>query len=97
MGDGKREAEYQNEILTLPDRLTGDKYLLMIDRGDHYFGGLIHREVDKMPDYDGLEIFNAASLAFMDAYTRDAESAWSFLNPGFIRSETNGRFILTIE
>ena len=97
MGDGRREAEYQNEILTLPKKLTGDKYLLMIDRGDHYFGGLIHREVDKMPDYDGLEIFNAASLAFMDAYTRDAESAWSFLDPGFIRSATNGRFILTIE
>ena len=50
-----------------------------------------------MPDYDGLEIFNAESLAFIDSYTRDAESAWSFLDPVFIRSATNGRFILTIE
>ena len=97
MGDGRREAEYQNEILTLPDESTGDKYLLLIDRGDHYFGGLIHREVNKAPDYDGLAVFNAASLAFMDAYTRDAEPAWAFLKPNILSSATNGRFVLTVE
>jgi len=97
MGDGRREAEYQNEILTLPDESTGDKYLLLIDRGDHYFGGLIHREVNKAPDYDGLAVFNAASLAFMDAYTRDAEPAWAFLKPNILRSATDGRFVLTVE
>ena len=97
MGDGRREAEYQNEILTLPDESTGDKYLLLIERGDHYFGGLIHRDVDKAPDYDGLAIFNAASLAFMDAHTRDAESAWAFLKPNILSSETDGRFVLTVE
>jgi len=97
MGDGRREAEYQNEILTLPDESTGDKYLLLIERGDHYFGGLIHRDVDKVPDYDGLAIFNAASLAFMDAHTRDAESAWAFLKPNILSSATDGRFVLTVE
>jgi dienelactone hydrolase len=97
MGDGRREAEYQNEILTLPDESTGDKYLLLIERGDHYFGGLIHRDVDKAPDYDGLAIFNAASLAFMDAHTRDAESAWAFLKPNILSSATDGRFVLTVE
>ena len=97
MGDGRREAEYQNEILTLPDESTGDKYLLLIERGDHYFGGLIHRDVDKAPDYDGLAIFNAASLAFMDAHTRDAESAWAFLKPNILSAATDGRFVLTIE
>ena len=97
IGDGRREAEYQNEILTLPDESTGDKYLLLIERGDHYFGGLIHRDVDKAPDYDGLAIFNAASLAFMDAHTRDAESAWAFLKPNILSSATDGRFVLTVE
>ena len=97
MGDGRREAEYQNEILTLPDESTGDKYLLLIERGDHYFGGLIHRDVDKAPDYDGLAIFNAASLAFMDAHTRDAEPAWAFLKPNILSSATDGRFVLTVE
>ena len=97
MGDGRREAEYQNEILTLPDESTGDKYLLLIERGDHYFGGLIHRDVNKVPDYDGLAIFNAASLAFMDAHTRDAESAWAFLKPNILSSATDGRFALTVE
>ena len=97
MGDGRREAEYQNEILTLPDESTGDKYLLLIERGDHYFGGLIHRDVNKVPDYDGLAIFNSASLAFMDAHTRDAESAWAFLKPNILSSATDGRFVLTVE
>ena len=89
MGDGRRVAEYQNEILTLPNKSTGDKYLLLIEGGDHYFGGLIHREVGMTPDYDGLEIFNAASLAFMDAFTRDAESAWAFLQPNILSSASD--------
>ena len=97
MGDGRRVAEYQNEILTLPDEPAGDKYLLLIERGDHYFGGLIHRDVDKEPDHDGLATFNATSLAFMDAYTRDEESAWAFLQPDVVSSATDGRMVLTIE
>ena len=97
MGDGRRVAEYQNEILTLPKNSTEDKYLLLIEDGDHYFGGLIHREVDKVPDYDGLAIFNATSLAFMDAYTRDAKTAWAFLQPNILSSATDGRFLLTVE
>ena len=96
MGDGRRVAEYQNEILTLPDEPTGDKYLLLNERGDHYFGGLIHRDVKKVPDYDGLAVFNAASLAFMDAHTRDVESAWAFLKPNILTSATDGRFQLTV-
>ena len=96
MGDGRRVAEYQNEILTLPDEPTGDKYLLLNERGDHYFGGLIHRDVNKGPDYDGLAVFNAASLAFMDAHTRDVESAWAFLKPNILTSATDGRFQLTV-
>jgi len=47
MGDGRRVAEYQNEILTIPDEPTGDKYLLLIEHGDHYFGGLIHRGIQR--------------------------------------------------
>ena len=96
MGDGRREAEYQNEILTLPNEPTGDKYLLFIEHGDHYFGGLIHRDVNKVPDYDGIAVFNAASLAFMDAHTRDEESAWAFLTPNILSSATDSRFQLTV-
>jgi len=97
MGDGNVVAEYQNEILTIPDEPTGDKYLLLIEHGDHYFGGLIHREVGKEPDHDGLAAFNAASLAFMDAYTRDEASAWAFLEPGVVSAATDGRAVLTVE
>ena len=97
MGDGRTAAAYQNEILTIPAEPTGDKYLLMIERGDHYFGGLIHRDVNKEPDHAGLAAFNAASLAFLDAYTRDAESAWAFLEPGVVDVATDGHAVLTVE
>ena len=97
MGDGRRVAEYQNEVLTLPDEPTGDKYLLLIERGDHYFGGLIHRDVNKEPDHDGLAAFNAASLAFMDAYTRNADAAWAFLESGVVDAATDGHAVLTVE
>ena len=97
MGDGRTVAEYQNEILTIPDEPTGDKYLLLLEGGDHYFGGLIHRDVDKEPDHAGLAAFNAASLAFMDAYTRDAEAAWAFLEPGIVFDATGGSAVLTVE
>lgn len=97
MGDGRTVAEYQNEILTMPAEPTGNKYLLLVDRMDHYFGGLIHRDVNKEPDYKGLAAFNAASLGFLDAYTRDAESAWAFLVPGIVEDATDGHAVLTVE
>ncbi len=97
MGDGRRVAEYQNEVLTLPDEPTGDKYLLLIEHGVHYFGGLIHRDVNKEPDHDGLAAFNAASLAFMDAYTRNADAAWAFLESGVVDAATDGHAVLTVE
>ena len=81
----------------MPAEPTGNKYLLLVDRMDHYFGGLIHRDVNKEPDHDGLAAFNAASLAFMDAYTRDADTAWAFLESGVVDAATDGHAVLTVE
>ena len=41
--------------------------------------------------------FNAASLAFLDAYTRDAAAAWAFLEAGVVTAATNGHAVLTVE
>lgn len=97
MGDGRRAAEYQNEVLTANDANDGREYLLLIDKGDHYFGGLIHKEVDTEPDHEGLAIFNATSTAFLDAYTKDDDRARDYLLAGTVKAETDGRAELTVE
>ena len=97
MGDGRRVAEYQNEILSGGSSTHVDRYLLLLERGDHYFGGLIHKDVDGAPDHEGLEIFNAMSLAFMDAYVLDREAARDYLHTVDLRAATGGRASLTLE
>ena len=97
MGDGRRAAEYQNEILSVGDEPDAVKYLLLIDKGDHYFGGLIHKEVDAEPDHEGLAIFNATSTAFLDAYAKDDRRARIYLQAGTLLRDTDGRANLTVE
>lgn len=94
MGDGRRPADYQNEILSDTDAV---EYLLMIDKGDHYFGGLIHKDVDDEPDHEGLEIFNATSTAFLDAYAKGNGRARDYLQSGTLLAVTDGRARLTVE
>jgi hypothetical protein len=97
MGDGRRAAEYQNEILSLDDSKEVSRYLLLIERGDHYFGGLIHKDRDGEPDHEGLAIFNAVSVAFLDAYARKDEVALEYLSAGELQAATGGRAELTLE
>lgn len=97
MGDGRRRAEYQNEILSVDDAPDAVEYLLLIDKGDHYFGGLIHKQVDTEPDQEGLAIFNATSTAFLDAYAKDDRRARSYLQAGTLLRDTDGRADLTVE
>jgi hypothetical protein len=97
MGDGNRVAEFQNEILSLGDAPDADQYLLLIDKGDHYFGGLIHKTVDTEPDHEGLEIFNTTSTAFLDAYAKNDSDARIYLQSGTLLRDTDGRAALTVE
>jgi hypothetical protein len=97
MGDGRRSADYQNEILSDAGARDAVEYLLMIDKGDHYFGGLIHKDVDDEPDHEGLEIFNAASTAFLDAHAKGSDSARDYLQAGTLLADTDGRARLTVE
>ena len=97
MGDGRTVAEYQNEILSAGSYPEAARYLLLIERGDHYFGGLIHRERDGEPDHEGLAIFNAVSSAFLDAYAREEQAALEYLRKVNLQTATGGRANLTRE
>ncbi len=99
MGDGNAPAPYQNEILTTGDGAAeNSKFIVVLDKGDHYFGGLIHREKkDLEPDHQGLAIFNSLSLAFMDAYTKNDEAAREYLMTTDLPAITNARATLDVE
>jgi len=96
MGSRGEPTEAQTEILSMgvaPDAL---RYELLQEGGDHYFGGLIQKEVDTEPDHDGLAIFNATSTAFLDAVMKDDLSARAYLDTVDLQEVTNGRATLTM-
>jgi predicted dienelactone hydrolase len=96
MGDGRRAADFQNDILA-DDQQGVDRYLLLLERGDHYFGGLIHKEADGEPDHEGLAIFNAVSAAFLDAYAMNESVAREYMRTVDLPVATGGRANLTLE
>ena len=75
MGDGQIETRYEMEVLTGENAPENSKYLLTITEMDHYFGGAIHRKVDKAPDLEALEIFKEESVLFLAAVFQDNQAA----------------------
>ena len=70
----------------------GKKYGLVLDEGDHYYGGLICRETEGgAPDFQGLSIIRGTSTAFLDAYLKDDEDAKTFLDTADVNALTNHR------
>lgn len=70
----------------------GDKYSVVLDRGDHYLGGLVCRE-DRggEDDPEGAAIVRALQTAFLDAYLKDDPEARRFLATADVAALTEGR------
>lgn len=70
----------------------GDKYEVVLEKGDHYLGGLICR-ADRGGDDDpqGVAIVRAVQTAFLDAYLKDDAAARRFLDSADIPALTGGR------
>jgi hypothetical protein len=70
----------------------GDKYSLVLERGDHYLGGLICRE-DRGGDDDaeGVAIVRALQVTFLDAYLRGDARALRHLRRADVAALTAGR------
>jgi len=95
MGSRGAPTEAQTELLPATGNADAIRYELLLDGGDHYFGGLIQKDVDAEPDHDGLAIFNAASTAFLDAVMKDDPRARTWLDAVDMRATTGGRATLT--
>jgi len=79
MGDGQIETRYEMEVLTGEGAPKDSKYLLTIDGLDHYFGGAIHRDVNKTPDLEALEILKDESALFLAAVFHGNQGAQKVL------------------
>jgi len=80
-----------------PDAEKPDQsyWYLYMEGSDHYLGGVICKDNAPGPrDYDGLNIINGASTAFLEAYIRKDPAALAFLGSGDITNLTNGRATL---
>jgi len=70
----------------------GDKYSVVLERGDHYLGGLMCRtDRGGEPDPEGAAIDAALTLAFLDAYVKQDARAARFLATADLAALTGGR------
>lgn len=82
MGDTGRSWTWRRQSFDLAP--PGDKYLLVIDGGDHYLGGQVGRDDLPLVDPDGHQVdaVNRAIERFLAAYLRDDAQALSALASG---------------
>ncbi len=97
-GKGRRPTEYTMERLTGAGAPEGIHFRVLVEGGDHYYGGLVHRAPkDVKPDPEALRIFTTLSTAFMDAFVKRDEAAMDYLRRVDLAAVTGGRASLTTE
>ncbi len=71
---------------------AGDKYAMITQEMDHFFGGMICHEVDDADhDPEAVAYVGGATVAFLDAYLKNIAGARDVLTPETISALTNGR------
>jgi hypothetical protein len=95
---GARDGKKSSSAWQLPpDAVQPDqpRWYLYMEGSDHYLGGVICKQSAPGPkDYDGLNIINGASTAFLEAYIKDDSASLAFLASGDITALTNNRAAL---
>lgn len=94
MGQRGAPTEGQTEVIRAAPDSDVPRYELLLDGGDHYFGGLIQKEVEAEPDTEGLALFNQTSTAFLDAVMKGDSRAQAWLDAVNMPAETDGRATL---
>ena len=69
----------------------GANYALVIEGADHYLGNLICRpEREVAPQHDALNMLNATTVAFLDAYVKEDSVAQAFIDGDTLVTATGG-------
>lgn len=97
-GKGRRPTDYTVERLTGEGAPPGTRYRVLIEGGDHYYGGLVHRAPkDVTPDPEALGIYLSLSTAFLDAWVKNDAAARRYLERVDVAAVTGGRAAMTVE
>ena len=73
-----------------------DKYSLITEGSDHYFGGLMcNAKRGGEPDFESLAIVRAVTAIFLDGYLKGDPSAVEYLQTADIEALTDGRGAFT--
>ena len=94
MGSRGTATEGQTEIIRAETDGGVVRYELLLDGGDHYFGGLVQKAQDTEPDHEGLAIFNETSTVFLDAVMKADARARAHLDAVDMQLATEGRATL---
>jgi predicted dienelactone hydrolase len=83
--------QWQLHKMSFDTAMPGDKYALVTEGADHYLGNLICRlDREQPPQHDALNMVNAVSTAFLDAYIKGDQAALAFLQSGSMQTLTSG-------
>ncbi|TRX55056.1 alpha/beta hydrolase family protein [Thalassomonas sp. M1454] len=87
--------EWQLHKMSFDTAKANDKYALITQGADHYLGNLICRpEREAAPQTDALNMLNATSTAFLNAYLKNDEISLAFINSDKLDRLTNGFSVL---
>ena len=85
MGDTGNTWEWRRQPYDFAS--PGSKHLLVVEDGDHYFGGAMGRDdLETDPDFEGLALANTVSIAFLNAYVKGDSDALARLKSGELGS-----------
>lgn len=87
--------QWQLHKMSFDTALANDKYALITQGADHYLGNLICRpEREQASQTDALNMLNASSTAFLNAYLKNDESSLAFIKSKKLNELTSGFSVL---
>ncbi|WNC72142.1 hypothetical protein RGQ13_18780 [Thalassotalea psychrophila] len=93
--DSQFFTEWQMHKMSFDKAKHNDKYALITQGADHYLGNLICRpEKEQPPQTDALNMVNAATTSFLNAYMKRTKRDSMFLDFNDLAELTNGFSII---
>ena len=98
VGSTRVKSPFKYEVPVSLRRSFAPHHYLLIDKADHYLGGLICRtDVPGPPQYEALDIAAKSSIVFLNAYVKNDKNALISMRLGDMKKATNGRASLTLK
>jgi dienelactone hydrolase len=98
VGSTRMKSPFKYEVPLSLKRSFAPHHYLLIDKADHYLGGLICRiDVPGPPQYEALDIAAKSSVVFLNAYIKNDRNALISMRFGDMKKATNDKASLTLK